>query len=178
MQRIEPDRAQREGLRHYVLPDGRPLELFWVLAANPAVFDALRQATTAYLRDGTLPIRDREVLILRTLARVGAEAEWAVHVELFGRAAGLSEADLAGISNLDRPLPADVEGELCAFADMLVRSHRLDDSSWNRLAARYAPAEVMEMTALVGQYQLVGMLNNVLGLEPPQGLPGFPDRTA
>ncbi|SFF94148.1 hypothetical protein SAMN05216574_1352 [Blastococcus tunisiensis] len=101
MSRIQPpdldDDLQAE-LTPYRLPDGRAMELFALLAHAPAALRDLRRATTTVLRDLDLPIRARELVVLRTLARADAAAEWALHVHLFGDAAQLAGLEPTAIA--------------------------------------------------------------------------------
>src|SRR3954468_24570990 len=59
-----------------------PLLLFRTVAHNPRVLQ--RMIAGALLDRGSIPLRSRELMILRTCARCGAEYEWGVHVAVFG----------------------------------------------------------------------------------------------
>jgi hypothetical protein len=77
-----------------IMPEGvPPLTLFRALAVNERVF--LRTMAGGLLDRGSITLRDREIVILRTCARLGSEYEWGVHVSFFGGKAKLSAADTA-----------------------------------------------------------------------------------
>ena len=59
-----------------------PLLLFRTVAHNPRVLQ--RMMAGGLLDRGSIPLRCRELMILRTCARCGAEYEWGVHVATFG----------------------------------------------------------------------------------------------
>ena len=59
-----------------------PLLLFRTVAKNPRVLQ--RMMAGGLLDRGSISIRSRELIILRTTARCGAEYEWGVHVFAFG----------------------------------------------------------------------------------------------
>ena len=62
-----------------IMPAGvDPLKLFRTLAHNPRVL--LRVFGGGLLDRGSIDLRDREIVILRTCARCGSEYEWGVHV--------------------------------------------------------------------------------------------------
>lgn len=77
-----------------------------------------------------MPVRDREILILRVLALAGAETEWAVHVELFAHEAGLTSAELAALATGEDLLPPR-ERRLTALAEALHHGGQIDDGSAN-----------------------------------------------
>src|SRR4051794_135720 len=92
---IEPPFAPEidEHLRKLMPPGMDPLVLFRVVAHNPRVLGRMRRG--GLLDPGSITIRQRELVILRTTARCRSEYEWGVHVTFFAAAAGLSEAQIA-----------------------------------------------------------------------------------
>src|SRR6185369_10223865 len=66
-----------------------PLLLFRTVARNPRVLQ--RMMAGGLLDRGSIPLRTRELMILRTCARCGAEYEWGVHVAEFGAKAQWTE---------------------------------------------------------------------------------------
>src|SRR3954471_23859887 len=77
-----------------LMPKGmEPIALFRTLAKNPRVLRRVRRG--GLLDPGSITVRQREIVILRTTARAGAEYEWGVHAAFFGAAAGLGDAELA-----------------------------------------------------------------------------------
>src|SRR4051812_41906570 len=76
-----------------IMPAGMaPLTLFRTMARNPRVLQ--RMFAGNLLDKGTIGLREREILILRTCARCGAEYEWGVHVALFAKTAGLEQPQI------------------------------------------------------------------------------------
>ena len=59
-----------------------PLLLFRTVARNPRVLQ--RMMAGGLLDRGSISLRSRELMILRTCGRCGAEYEWGVHVAIFG----------------------------------------------------------------------------------------------
>jgi 4-carboxymuconolactone decarboxylase len=72
-----------------------PLVLFRTLAVHDELFSRMRPLGAGILGHPRLEPRDREILILRTCARSGAEYEWGVHAETFGRPLGLTDQQIA-----------------------------------------------------------------------------------
>jgi hypothetical protein len=51
---------------------------------------------------------------------------------------------------------------LLRAADQLHRDTMLDDTTWEALAARYTPQQMMDVVFTVGQYRLVSAVLNTL----------------
>src|SRR5271166_2354923 len=68
-----------------------PLLLFRTLAVHHELASRMRPLGAGILGHPRLDPRERELLILRTCARAGAEYEWGVHAVVFGGRVGLSE---------------------------------------------------------------------------------------
>ena len=77
-----------------MMPPGLPpIALFRTVAHNPRVLSRWRGGSL--LDRGTVSLRQRELLILRTTALLGAEYEWGVHVAFFAGKAGFTAGELA-----------------------------------------------------------------------------------
>jgi hypothetical protein len=158
-----------------LMPPGRaPLALFRAVAHNPRVLGRLRRG--GLLDPGSIRLRERELLILRTTARLGAEYEWGVHVAFFAAAAGLTaeqlEATVHGRS--DDVLWSPDEQLLLAVCDALCAHARVPDELFAALAQRYEPGQIVEIVALVGQYHMVSFLIDASALPLEPGAPRFP----
>ena len=70
------------------------------MARSPRVFAKLFAG--GFLDEGPLSLRRREPVIDCTTARLGCEYEWGVHITLFAQRAGLTEAEIAGLSPEER----------------------------------------------------------------------------
>src|SRR4051812_4008742 len=69
-----------------------PLALFRTIVRHDHLSNRMRGLGSVFLGpDSLVPPRVRELLILRTCARCGAEYEWGVHVAGFSAAVGLDE---------------------------------------------------------------------------------------
>ncbi len=155
------------------LPPGVPLlKLFRTQAHNPRV---LQRAFAGSLLDpGSIDVRARELVILRTCARCGSEYEWGVHVALFSKAVGLSDADVAASAAAGTGALPEHEALLFEMADQLHDASTLSDALWSRLARHYAPAQILELIALVGYYHMISFMANATGIEPEAFAPRMP----
>jgi alkylhydroperoxidase family enzyme len=126
------------------------------------------------LLNGRIPARDRELLILRTGWNCQSEYEWAQHV-VIGRAAGLSEEEIQRVpAGPDGGGWSQFDATLLRAADELHQDWCISDATWTALAEVYDDPQLIELPMLVGQYHLVAMTLNSLGVQLDPGLSGFP----
>jgi alkylhydroperoxidase family enzyme len=153
------------------------LALFRTVAHNPRVLSRWRGG--GLLDRCSLSLRQREIVILRVTARLGAEYEWGVHVAHFAGKAGFSAVELAAsVHGAAADWPAADEEVLVECVDALVATATLGDDLWARAAAVFAPAQMIEVLALAGFYHMVAFTVNATGVAREPGAPGFPPPTA
>lgn len=116
---------------------------------------------------GRLPRRDSELVILRVAHLTGCAYERAHH-EALGRAAGLGDRELAATAQ-EPPLDTDLSTRqlaLLAATDDLHRNRRLGDTAWLALRQHLDDRDAIEFCMLVGNYEMLAMTLNTLGVEP------------
>lgn len=170
----------RVALQKWMPPgSGDPLVLFRTLGRHAQLSERMRPLGAALLSRGVLPARTRELLILRTCARCGAEYEWGVHVTAFAEAVGLDERVVdrsaacppAQIALSD--LPDDF---LLRLVDELHDGGTVTDSTWSLLAARFDESALLEMLAIVGFYHLISFVANGARIELEPWAARFPTK--
>jgi alkylhydroperoxidase family enzyme len=148
-----------------IMPKGvPPLVLFRTLARNPRIFT--RMFAGGLLDKGALSLRQREIVIDRTTARLGCEYEWGVHIAFFAERAGLTPeqtaATVSGASNA--PCWTTDEQVLIGLVDDLVDRRAIADDTWRSLTAHFDEAQILESIALVGYYHTISFLCRGLDL--------------
>lgn len=136
--------------------DGRPLNIFLTLARHPLLLKRVNALGGLFMAHGSLPARDREILILRTGFRVGSEYELAQHIGI-ARRVGLTEHELERIRlpSADEEWPRD-ERVLLAVADELCAENDITAETWRELSGRYTSEQVLELVMMVGFYRMLG----------------------
>src|SRR5688572_21826563 len=76
-------------------PEREPLTLFRTLATHAELASRMGVVGGLILGKPLVDPREREIVILRTTARCGAEYEWGVHAVIFGAPLGFSDRQLA-----------------------------------------------------------------------------------
>ncbi len=149
-----------------IMPPGvPPLLLFRTLARNPRVFGKLFAG--GLLDKGLLSLRQREIVIDRTTARLGCEYEWGVHVAFFAERVGFTAEHTAALATGagDQACWTPAEQALIALVDGLVDERTIRDGTWADLAAHFDEVQLLEAIALVGYYHTISFLCR--GLELP-----------
>ena len=124
---------------------------------------------------GQIPVRDRELMILRTAWRCGAEYEWGQHCQI-ARDAGITDRELFNIARgPDTSSWDSFDSALLRAVDELHDKSCLADATWAILADRYDDKQLIELPMLVGQYHLVAFTMNSLQLDHETGADRFPD---
>lgn len=148
-----------------IMPTGvEPLVLFRTMARNPRIF--ARMFAGGLLDKGSLSLRQREIVIDRTTARLGCEYEWGVHIAFFAARAGLDSAQVAATAqgSADAPCWSDEEQALIAAIDALIDQHTIPPAVWAGLAAHFNEVQSLEVIALVGYYHTISFLCRALDL--------------
>lgn len=150
------------------------LNIFATLARHPRLLKRWSAFGGTLLYRGELPARDRELLILRTALRCGADYEWGQHVPI-AREAGLGDDEIARIADgPDAPGWSEHDVALLRAADELHDHACISDATWDALAAGHDEQQLIEICMVVGQYHLVAFTLNSLGVEQEPGVAGVP----
>ncbi|MCE2542697.1 MAG: carboxymuconolactone decarboxylase family protein [Acidobacteria bacterium] len=123
----------------------------------------------------TLPLRDKELLILRTAWLSRGDFIWGVHGSGGGQRAGITDDELLRIPR--GPAAggwSDFDAALLRAADELHASRFITDATWATLAERYDEAQLLEVIFVVGNYTLLAMYHNSVGVPLEPGVPGLP----
>ncbi len=147
--------------------DVEPLRLFRTLAVHHDLASRMRPLGAGILGHPLLQPRERELLILRTCARAGAEYEWGVHALAFAEPLGVSDRQLAATVRgpADDRAWSPADAQLIAAADALYDSDTLPDTLWGALSARFSSAQLLELVVVAGWYRLISYIVNSAQVE-------------
>jgi hypothetical protein len=156
-----------------------PIGLFRTFARNLAMTEAMHGWGRHELgRSLTVPMRAREIVIDRTCARCGCEYEWGVHVAFFATRVGLDRVQVASLTHGG---PADacwvdpVDALLVELVDQLHDTSDIDDELWERLAACFDEAQLLDLLALCGWYHAISFLARGARVAAEPDAPRFAD---
>ena len=157
---------------------GPILNIFRTLAHHPKLLKRWMVFGAHVLAKSTLPPRERELAILRIGWRCGSEYEWGQHVAI-GRATGLSDDEIRRVAKgPEAPGWNTFDAAILRAVDELHDDSFLSDASWNALTAQWSTEQLIDLIFAVGQYTLVSMALNSLGVQLDAGVEGFGETAA
>ena len=153
--------------------ENRVLNIYRTLANHPKLLKRWSVFGTPVLFKNTLPPRERELLILRTGWLRQSEYEWGQHVLIAGRR-GVTEAEIERVKEGPDGDGWDAaDAALLRAADELLEDAFITDETWQALAGRFETEQLIDVIFTVGQYNLVSMALNTLGVQLDDGVKGF-----
>lgn len=153
---------------------GKPLNIFTTLVRHPGLYKRWSVFGTHVLFKSTLPPRERELVILRTGWLCKSEYEFGQHSRI-GRQCGLTDDEIVRITaGPDAPGWSDGDRLLLRAADELHENKIIGDATWNALRTSWNDQQIMDLIFAIGQYTLVSMFLNTIGVELEEGAEGFP----
>lgn len=152
---------------------GTVFNIFKTLSHHPDLFRRWLVFGNHVLFKSTLPPRERELIILRIGWLCEAEYEWAQHV-LIGKEAGLTAEEIDRIKAGPNARGwSEADKLLLQATDELRKDAFITDATWNGLRQHFDTKQLMDVVFAVGQYNLVSMALNTLGVQLDDGLEGF-----
>ncbi len=142
-------------------------DVFKLLAINPKIFWAWLYFASKLFPYGKLSGRERELIILRVAWLCRCRYEWGQHIEV-GLKNGLTDKDIVNVSIGYSSFHSEKEKSLITACDELINNQLISENTWQILSKFYSDKLLIEISMLIGHYQmLAGFLNSAgLQLEP------------
>jgi alkylhydroperoxidase family enzyme len=139
-----------------VVPD-----VFLLLLRHPHLFWAWLRFASKLMPFGTLDRRDAELMILRVAWNCRCRYEWGQHVAI-GLRAGLKAEEIGAVpQGPGATLWSARQRAVLLATDELHAQRQVSRSTWDFLAEHLGPRGSIEVTMLVGHYEmLAGVLNS------------------
>lgn len=154
--------------------EGRVFNIFATLARHPALLRRWLVFGNHVLSKSTLPPRERELAILRMGWLCRAEYEWGHHVTM-GKAAGVTADEISRIAKgPDAPGWSQFDATLLKAVDQLHADSFINDATWQALARQYNDQQLLDLVFTAGQYKLVCMALNSVGVQLEEGYERLP----
>lgn len=154
------------------------LNVMKALMHHPDLFRRWSVLANHFLYKCTLPTSARELLILRVAWLTDCEYEWSQHAKMSAEACGFGRGHLADIqagAGASRWNPA--QKALLALADSLVLGPRVPDRVWDHVVDNWEERQAIDAVGLIGNYVMLAMALNTLGVPPDPGYPGYDEQT-
>ena len=142
---------------------------FRVLLRSPQVAGRTAHLGT-YLRfESHLDPKDAELAAIRVARELDCQHEWAVHSN-HARNFGMPEESIDAVR--DRKAPEGLsagEAQIFIYVQHLLRSHRVNEDSFQAMLNRFGVEGLVELTATVGYYSMLACTLNAFEVEPAPG---------
>ena len=173
----DPSDEALEVLAKTILRDGEPLNIFGVLAHHPKLLKRFNLLGGLLLNRGVVPLREKEVVILRIGWNAQSVYEFGQHT-LIGRERGLTDDEIVALTRDPAGHDwSDDDRALIALADDLSTDDCASDATWAALASRWNDDALIELLMIAGFYRLVSGFLNSAGVQLDEGVPGWPQQT-
>jgi alkylhydroperoxidase family enzyme len=149
-----------------------PLNIFTTLARHPKLLKRWTVFAGHVLYKSTLPPRERELVILRTGWLCQSHYEFHQHTRI-GLASGLSRDEIRNVTALAADAWTGRDRALIHAVDELHSHGAIGDNTWGDLRRDWSEQQLMDLVFTVGQYTLVSMVLNTLGVQTEDGSEGF-----
>lgn len=149
---------------------GRPEipNVFKLLAINQDIFWRWLFFAARLMPYGELTDREREIIILRVAWLCRCRYEWGQHIEIGQNKAKLSDEDIVNISKGINAFANPKEQLIIKACNEFINKKAISTETWNLLSKYYNNKLMIEISVLIGHYEmLAGILNSTgLQLEP------------
>lgn len=139
---------------------------------HPEIFRCQMEMGTV-LFNGRIPVRERELAVLRVGWLCRAPYEWGQHVEI-ARRVGITAEEIARVrEGSGAPGWSPHEAAIVRGVEELIEDRTLSDATWDTLAATWDEEQMIEFPMMVGQYVATAYVQNSLRIPLEDVNPGL-----
>lgn len=144
-------------------------------AHHPALANAFSPLNVHLLTNNTLPVKERQIAIMRTAWVCKCTYMWSSHLRTSQRC-GLSTDMFEPIKKgAEDPYFTEFESTVVKATDDLVRQKRISDENWQVLASSWDKKQLLDFMFTVGCYVMVAGVMNSADIERTAELLGLAD---
>jgi alkylhydroperoxidase family enzyme len=154
---------------------GDPLnfDILGLLARHPAMAQDFLRFNGFLLRRGELPLRLRELVVLRVAHARRSAFFWGEHVRV-ATSGGVPEADIAKLARGNAEFDG-VDRLVLQATDEMLADGKAKAATWNRLVEDLGTHQAMEVLFVFGTYAMLATACDTWELRPPPGSATLPE---
>ena len=157
MQKINTDMKKAAGIP----PNGYMPEFFAIMLRHPKLFRAHSDLAMVLMGGGLLPVRDRELAVLRIGWLTQAPYEWNAHVDMAKRLTNITAEEIERvIHGAEAPGWSAHDAAILRAVEEMTTNAMITDETWATLTKTFDDSQMLEFPILVGQYLGVAFLQN------------------
>ncbi|WP_083409732.1 carboxymuconolactone decarboxylase family protein [Mycolicibacterium rutilum] len=153
--------------------DPANFDILGVLARHPKMARKFLGFNAFLLQQGELPLRLRELAVLRLAHARRSAFFWGEHMRI-AKAGGLSDEDIDRLARGNAEFDG-VDRLVLETTDELLARGRATPAQWRRLVDELGTHQAMELIFVVGTYGMLAMACDTWQLAPPAGSAQLPD---
>lgn len=150
----------------YLLQRGNVPNMFRTVAHRPEIFQSMIAHFEAILNTGTLPLKLKELVIVRTSQLNHCDYCLSSHSRI-AKKQGWSEDQILHLEDYAKRDDFTLQEKTALrLAELMTRNERpLTDKEWKEIRDVYSEGEVVELMAAIGLFNYFNRFNNLLGME-------------
>jgi alkylhydroperoxidase family enzyme len=146
---------------------GRLLNLYRVMLHSPSIADAWQAFNNAIRFHTKLDEQTRELAILRVAQLTGADYQFQIHAEKYAPEVGITPQQIAALEGSEHSsLFQPAHRALLAYADAMTKTIEVPDDVFDRLRRHYSETQIVELTVLIGAYNMHARVGRALRIDP------------
>lgn len=146
---------------------GKLLNLYRLLLHSPTLADAWQAFNNAIRYQTSLDDQTRELAILRVAQLTGADYQFNIHATQYAPAVGITPQQINALDGSEHSsLFQPAHRALLAYADAMTNTIEVPDDVFERLRRHYNEAQIVELTVLIGAYNMHSRVGRALRLDP------------
>ncbi len=145
--------------------EGSKTNISMVQAHHPKLAIAYNTFGKHLLLDSTLPVRPRELVVLRIAWRLKCDYEWHYHVG-YAVNIGMTLDEIAAIKEgPDAANWDDHDRTVLRAVDELWGNSRLSDDTWTALSRHFSKQQIMDLVFTIGNYVMLSWSLAAFGVQ-------------
>ncbi|HEX3437663.1 MAG TPA: carboxymuconolactone decarboxylase family protein [Pseudacidobacterium sp.] len=151
----------------YMRTRGNVPNMFRTMAHRPEIFETMIAHFEAILNTGTLPLKLKELVIVRTSQINRCEYCLGSHTQI-AQKLGWSKDQVDNLPDFEvrSDFSAAEKAALRLAEQMTLDSNRVPDELFDELRSHYDEGEIVELMASIGLFNYFNRFNNALQIEP------------
>ena len=146
---------------------GKLLNLYRVLLNSPSIAEAWQAFNSAIRFNTALDDQARELAIMRVSQLNGADYQFQIHATQYAPEAGITPQQIAALGGSENSsLFQPAHRALLAYADAMTVAIDVPDDVFNKLKQHYSDAQIVELTVLIGAYNMHTRVGRALRIDP------------
>jgi alkylhydroperoxidase family enzyme len=146
---------------------GRLLNLYRVLLNSPCIAEAWQAFNSVIRYKSQLDEQARELAIMRVAQLAGADYQFQIHATRYAPEAGITPQQIAALGGSEHSsLFQPAHRALLAYADAMTVSIEVPDDVYDKLRRHYNDAQIVELTVLIGAYNMHTRVGRALRIDP------------